>query len=162
MKFGKAYTEYIERESHSHLLGCSYVEFKRLKKVLKRCPLHLAQCHQTRAPVSTALISSTPLVDDGRALLSNGPHDEKTEADAVTTSHASQEVSLCCPGSCHSWIMYCLILLEMSFAFSLARNLVMCLQEIILMDSFSKSMLVVIVGCTSLISLRVALRTCRL
>lgn len=40
MKFGKTYSEYIEKEARNHLAGCSYVEFKRLKKVLKKCPYH--------------------------------------------------------------------------------------------------------------------------
>lgn len=40
MKFGKTYSEFIEREASTQLAGCSYVEFKKLKKVLKRCPMH--------------------------------------------------------------------------------------------------------------------------
>ncbi|KAG0578392.1 hypothetical protein KC19_4G019300 [Ceratodon purpureus] len=39
MKFGKTYTEFIEKEAGNQLAGCSYVEFKRLKKVLKRCTM---------------------------------------------------------------------------------------------------------------------------
>ncbi|EFJ28180.1 hypothetical protein SELMODRAFT_94393 [Selaginella moellendorffii] len=37
MKFGKRYTEYVEKEGRRLLEGCSYVEFKRHKKLLKRC-----------------------------------------------------------------------------------------------------------------------------
>jgi E3 ubiquitin-protein ligase BAH len=40
MKFGKTYSEYIEKYGRNRLSGCSYVEFKRLKKLLKKCPLH--------------------------------------------------------------------------------------------------------------------------
>ena len=40
MKFGKTYSEFIEKEASIQLAGCSYVEFKKLKKVLKRCPMH--------------------------------------------------------------------------------------------------------------------------
>jgi len=40
MKFGKAYSEYIEKEAAKELAGCSHVEFKRLKKLLKNCPMH--------------------------------------------------------------------------------------------------------------------------
>ncbi|XP_024531425.1 probable E3 ubiquitin-protein ligase BAH1-like 1 isoform X2 [Selaginella moellendorffii] len=36
MKFGKRYTEYVEKEGHL-LKGCSCVEFKRHKKTLKHC-----------------------------------------------------------------------------------------------------------------------------
>lgn len=39
MKFGKTYSEYIEKEAANQLAGCSYVEFKRLKKLLKNCPI---------------------------------------------------------------------------------------------------------------------------
>ncbi|XP_024392630.1 probable E3 ubiquitin-protein ligase BAH1-like [Physcomitrium patens] len=40
MKFGKTYTEFIEKEASVQLAGCSYVEFKKLKKVLKKCTMH--------------------------------------------------------------------------------------------------------------------------
>jgi E3 ubiquitin-protein ligase BAH len=40
MKFGKTYSEYVEKNGRNRLSGCSYVEFKRLKKLLKKCPLH--------------------------------------------------------------------------------------------------------------------------
>jgi len=40
MKFGKTYSEFIEKEASIQLAGCSYVRFKKLKKVLKRCTMH--------------------------------------------------------------------------------------------------------------------------
>lgn len=40
MKFGKTYSEFIEKEAGNQLAGCSYVEFNRLKKVLKKCTMH--------------------------------------------------------------------------------------------------------------------------
>lgn len=97
MKFGKTYTEYIERESHSQLLGCSYVEFKRLKKVLKSCPFHHVQCRQAHLPIPSSSLGD-------HRLLSNGPHDDEPLADGVPPP-TTQEVSLSCPGSCYSWIV---------------------------------------------------------
>eukprot|EP00246_Nothoceros_aenigmaticus_P018251 TRINITY_DN9479_c0_g2_i2.p1 TRINITY_DN9479_c0_g2~~TRINITY_DN9479_c0_g2_i2.p1 ORF type:complete len:353 (-),score=38.02 TRINITY_DN9479_c0_g2_i2:25-1083(-) len=38
MKFCKQYSEFIEREGKCKIPGCTYVQFKRFKKLLKRCP----------------------------------------------------------------------------------------------------------------------------
>ncbi|KAL3687011.1 hypothetical protein R1sor_013320 [Riccia sorocarpa] len=40
MKFGKKYSVFIETEAQQVLPECSCVEFKRLKKLLKKCPSH--------------------------------------------------------------------------------------------------------------------------
>jgi E3 ubiquitin-protein ligase BAH len=37
MKFGATYEEYLRAEQNKYLAKCSHVEYKRLKKVLKRC-----------------------------------------------------------------------------------------------------------------------------
>ncbi|KAG9130965.1 hypothetical protein Leryth_006731 [Lithospermum erythrorhizon] len=37
MKFGETFTEYLQGEKERFLDNCSHVEYKRLKKVLKRC-----------------------------------------------------------------------------------------------------------------------------
>lgn len=37
MKFGEAFAEYLHGEQERFLDKCSHVEYKRLKKVLKRC-----------------------------------------------------------------------------------------------------------------------------
>jgi E3 ubiquitin-protein ligase BAH len=37
MKFGSIYEEYLRVEQDKYLAKCSHVEYKRLKKVLKRC-----------------------------------------------------------------------------------------------------------------------------
>uniref|UniRef100_A0A453LP92 RING-type E3 ubiquitin transferase n=1 Tax=Aegilops tauschii subsp. strangulata TaxID=200361 RepID=A0A453LP92_AEGTS len=39
MKFGSIYEEYLRAEQDKYLAKCSHVEYKRLKKVLKRCRL---------------------------------------------------------------------------------------------------------------------------
>jgi E3 ubiquitin-protein ligase BAH len=37
MKFGAIYEEYLRAEQDKYLAKCSHVEYKHLKKVLKRC-----------------------------------------------------------------------------------------------------------------------------
>ena len=86
MKFGKTYTQYIEREVRSNLFGCSYVEFKRFKKLLKACPLHHAPC---RAPL----------------LLSNG---SAPPASPLSPPSPSSPAVFSCPGSCPPPLLACL------------------------------------------------------
>jgi hypothetical protein len=38
MKFGRAYTIYVQTEAQRLIPQCPYVEFKKFKKLLKRCP----------------------------------------------------------------------------------------------------------------------------
>lgn len=107
MKFGKTYTEYKERETFNRLSGCSYVEFKRLKKVLKRCPLHDLPCSSSIPTSSCALIPSQP--SDCSALRAFECRSaERDVPQALTTTQCPSS----CPGidiqaclACHSEVV---------------------------------------------------------
>lgn len=71
MKFGKTYMEFIEKEASVQLAGCSYVKFKKLKKVLKKCTMHDASVTVDGGDVdmlsTTACGSSVSCSRDSRA-----------------------------------------------------------------------------------------------
>lgn len=94
MKFGKTYTEYIESDIQNRLSGCSYDEFKQLKKVLKRCTLHHSQCRPPHVPIFSGLTSS--LLGEHHSS-PNGLGNEMPHEEDVATLHTSSEMSLSCP-----------------------------------------------------------------
>lgn len=62
MKFGKTYSEFIEKEASVQLAGCSYVKFKKLKKVLKKCTMHdaaVTTADDDMVDVKTSTVSSS-------------------------------------------------------------------------------------------------------
>jgi hypothetical protein len=79
MKFCKRYRDYMQR-LQDRLPGVSYVEFKKLKKILKHCTVKSHKQSSTRFPL-----------DEGNS--SNEVHDINTEDDGV-----GRPCRTCCPG----------------------------------------------------------------
>ncbi|CDY18361.1 BnaA04g22260D [Brassica napus] len=59
MKFGETFTEYLHGEEEWFLEKCRYVEYKKLKKVLKKCKT----CNSTRSDDEHIISSATSLSD---------------------------------------------------------------------------------------------------
>ncbi|KAJ4906840.1 putative E3 ubiquitin-protein ligase BAH1-like [Raphanus sativus] len=60
MKFGETFTEYLQGEEEWFLEKCRHVEYKKLKKVLKKCK---TTCNSTRSDDEQHIISSATLSD---------------------------------------------------------------------------------------------------
>ncbi len=107
MKFGKIYSEYIDKHARNRLSGYSYVEFKRLKKLLKKCPL---QDHgSTPASVaSSASVAAASSSSPCELLLSQTTSFTASSADDQTWKMTQKDgscldsstVSSGCPSSC--------------------------------------------------------------
>ncbi len=107
MKFGKTYSEYIDKHARNRLSGCSYVEFKRLKKLLKKCPLqdHGSTPASVASSASVAAASSTSPCE---LLLSQTTSFTASSADDQTRKMTQKDgscldsstVSSGCPSSC--------------------------------------------------------------
>ncbi len=107
MKFGKTYSEYIDKHARNRLSGCSNVEFKRLKKLLKKCPL---QDHgSTPASVaSSASVAAASSSSPCELLLSQTTSFPASSADDQTWKMTQKDgscldsstVSSGCPSSC--------------------------------------------------------------
>ncbi len=107
MKFGKTYSEYIDKHARNRLSGCSYVEFKRLKKLLKKCPLqdHGSTPASVASSASVAAASSTSpcelLLSQTTSLTASSADDQTwkmTQKDGPCLD--SSTVSSGCPSSC--------------------------------------------------------------
>lgn len=104
MKFGKTYSEFIEKEASVQLAGCSYVKFKKLKKVLKKCTMHDASMTGDVVNMSISSCSSSlSCCEDSRGCTKPG---FKARSSILTKKkqRKSSPVSLLttgvCPTSC--------------------------------------------------------------
>ncbi|KAG0589557.1 hypothetical protein M758_1G027700 [Ceratodon purpureus] len=105
MKFGKTYSEFIEKEASIQLAGCSYVEFKKLKKVLKRCPMHDSPgtVDDINVNTSTSSFCSTSCSGDSRVFTTpslKAMSSTQTKKKHRKGSSASALTSGVCPSSC--------------------------------------------------------------
>nr|XP_024366522.1 probable E3 ubiquitin-protein ligase BAH1-like [Physcomitrium patens] len=73
MKFGKTYTEFIEKEvACNQLAGCSYVKFERLKKILKKCTTPDSSSSGDDLDFATSPCSSHSCCEDSQACTTSG------------------------------------------------------------------------------------------
>ncbi|KAG6546831.1 hypothetical protein Mapa_011684 [Marchantia paleacea] len=92
MKFGKKYTLFVETEAQRLLPECSNVEFKRFKKLLKRCPLH---CAANDSSTSSAVLNLSVSGQDDASANSDDEFRPKLWSKSVEINESS---CLACDG----------------------------------------------------------------
>jgi len=111
MKFGKTYSEFIEKEAGNQLAGCSYVEFKRLKKVLKRCTMHDSSSSGDDIDISTpsccsphscSSVYSPAYTASGLEEMSYSPTKKKLRKGSPVATFTGAV----CPSSCPGTLQY--------------------------------------------------------
>lgn len=101
MKFGRAYTIYVQSEAQRLIPKCPYVEFKRFKKLLKRCP-HLIAPSDDAADASG--VAADTLAVKGGVTISEYDETQSidTSTDLVVSENSSSVVvktaHVSCPG----------------------------------------------------------------
>lgn len=114
MKFGKTYSEFIEKEASVQLAGCSYVKFKKLKKVLKKCTMHDASMTGDVVNMSISSCSSSlSCCEDSRGCTKPG---FKARSSILTKKkqRKSSPVSLLTTGVCPTSCPGTLIVLDLA------------------------------------------------